>query len=264
MATHPIPKFWTQITVGSTNEDIVFDEGGGALIATLTNNDYWPDALATEVKAQLDAAGGDTYTVSIDDDTGLVTISSTGTFSLDTTNGASTFLVGGTNDTDGNALNNGDSAWGHFGWRQTAAATAVAASHESDVAISGAWYSSEPPRRWTPQQYEASVAVARATSGHRSHADYTGRAAKPTDNHPVERIDWSFEFQTQTTHDMYLDEAWPLWKDGRTIRVFPDNSDETGYQDCTLDEGDCKNPRAHNRVVGFAWWTIDVALWQEV
>lgn len=264
MATHPIPKFWTQITVGSTNEDIVFDEGGGALTATIPAASYWPDALATQIKTQMDAAGGDTYTVTIADATGLVTISSTGTFSLDTTNGNSTLLVGGTNDDDGNALANGDSGWGHFGWRQTAAATGVASSHTSDVWHGGSLYPTEPPQKWTPRQYEAAVGVAQAAEGQRVHADYTGRAAKPTTNHKVERIDWAFQFQGQDVHDLYLNDAWPLWKAGDTVRCFPDNTDDTGYQDCTLSPEDCKAPRAHNRRQGFAWWELLVSFYQEV
>lgn len=78
----------------SNNNVITFDEGGGDLTATITAGNYTKTELETEIKTRMDAAGGDTYTVSINTNTYLLTISSTGTFELDfrtSTNAASAY-----------------------------------------------------------------------------------------------------------------------------------------------------------------------------
>ncbi len=67
------------------NNIITFDEGGGALTATITPGNYTRSEIEAEIKTRLDAAGGDTYTVSISQNTYLLTIASTGTFELDFT-----------------------------------------------------------------------------------------------------------------------------------------------------------------------------------
>jgi hypothetical protein len=66
--------------VNDNNNKVYFDEGGGNLTATLTNGFYYPTDFATELKTQLDSAGGDTYTVTYSSITGKLTIGSTGTF----------------------------------------------------------------------------------------------------------------------------------------------------------------------------------------
>lgn len=51
------------IVITTANQDLDFDEGGGALLATITAATYTPTTLCAEIKAQLDAAGALTYTV---------------------------------------------------------------------------------------------------------------------------------------------------------------------------------------------------------
>lgn len=88
--------------VFNSNQNIlVFDEGGGDLIATITVGNYTRTELEVEIKTRMDALGSDVYTVSISQNTYLLTISSTGTFELDfttATNAASAFDALGFND----------------------------------------------------------------------------------------------------------------------------------------------------------------------
>jgi len=67
---------------GTQNNKIDFDEGGAELTATLTASTYDADTLATEIKTQMDAAGGLTYTVSYSDSTNKFTISAGANFTL--------------------------------------------------------------------------------------------------------------------------------------------------------------------------------------
>lgn len=70
--------------VAGVNDDIDFDEGGGPLVATVGVAVYTdPVVLGTAIKAALELAGADTYTVSYDRDIEKFIISSDGTTSLD-------------------------------------------------------------------------------------------------------------------------------------------------------------------------------------
>lgn len=51
--------------IAGTNDKITFDEGGGTLTATLTPGLYSGATMATEVKTQMEAVGGLTYTVTL-------------------------------------------------------------------------------------------------------------------------------------------------------------------------------------------------------
>lgn len=75
----------------SNNNNFVINEGGGDLTVTITPGNYTLSQFETALKTALDAAGGDTYTVSVDTSTYKVTISSTGTFELVFTSGASAY-----------------------------------------------------------------------------------------------------------------------------------------------------------------------------
>lgn len=78
-------KVWRSsgnFVIDTTNNKIDFKESGGGsqLTATLTAGSYTPSTLAAEVKAQMDAAGAETYTVAYSSATGKFTIASTGSY----------------------------------------------------------------------------------------------------------------------------------------------------------------------------------------
>lgn len=67
--------------IDSSNNKIDFNEGGSALVATLTSGTYTLAELLAEVKTQLESAGAGTYTLSADADN-KITVSSTANFEL--------------------------------------------------------------------------------------------------------------------------------------------------------------------------------------
>ena len=75
---------WGRFVIESgVNDALDFNEGGGELNATITAGTYTADTLAAEIKIQLDAEGGDTYTVTYSSSTNKFTIASDGsTFEL--------------------------------------------------------------------------------------------------------------------------------------------------------------------------------------
>ena len=69
------------IDIDSTNNTLLFNEGGSTLTATISGGSYTLSTLATEIQTQMDAAGAFTYTVSANS-SGTLTISATGSFEL--------------------------------------------------------------------------------------------------------------------------------------------------------------------------------------
>ena len=81
LRSHIRAKAWRSsgyFVIDATNNKLDFDEGGGELVATITSGNYTASTLATEIKTQLDTAGGDTYTVSYSTSDGRWTIASDG------------------------------------------------------------------------------------------------------------------------------------------------------------------------------------------
>lgn len=67
--------------IDSTNEILLFNEGGSNLTATITGGTYSLSTLAAEIQIQLNASGAYTYTVTANA-SGTLTISATGSFAL--------------------------------------------------------------------------------------------------------------------------------------------------------------------------------------
>jgi len=263
MATYSLPKFYCQLEIDAARRNIRFDEGAGWLVAQVPVGTYWPDVLATAIKTALDAAGTLTYTVTIADATGLVTIAATGPFQLDLSSGMSALLVGGTNKDDGvTVIPSGEAGWFDFGW-VVDAATGMSTSHTSPNPHGGGYYSPEPPQKWTPRQYESVVGEARAANGTRVVADYSGRANSPYDGHPVEQIGWTFQFQSAADQLRYTRHVWPLWKTGRTVRCFDDRT-AVAYQDCTLSPEHKRAPQMPRQQAGYEWYSLELAFFAEV
>ena len=66
------------------NDSFYFNEGGSTLSFALSSGVYYTTTeLATDLKTGLDAEGAEVYTVSISDNTGLITISATGAFEIE-------------------------------------------------------------------------------------------------------------------------------------------------------------------------------------
>ena len=75
-------KFYYMDSVSATTQYVDFDEGSTELTATLTSGSYSLTDFITELARAMTAAGGQTYTVSLNRSTRQITISATGNFSL--------------------------------------------------------------------------------------------------------------------------------------------------------------------------------------
>lgn len=109
--------FYYGHTITSENFSLDFDEGSGEIQASITIGDYSLTQLINEVKTQMDAVGGQVYTVSVDRESRLVTISASSNFDLLVTSGSragtSVFeLLGFTTDQTGSNSYQGSIASG--------------------------------------------------------------------------------------------------------------------------------------------------------
>ena len=119
MALSTFSKFYygSEVEIGFNKIDI--NEGSGELSGTLTLGVYSLTGLATELQQELNAIGNNTYTVSINRDSRIITISSSGTFSLLISTGTNSDsgvydLLGftGVSDLTGSTSYSGDTAIG--------------------------------------------------------------------------------------------------------------------------------------------------------
>ena len=82
MAVSTFSRFYYGYEITVDNRFINFNEGAGELTASVAIGSYTLTEILVAVKTAMDAAGTDTYTISVDRATRIITISSTGTFSL--------------------------------------------------------------------------------------------------------------------------------------------------------------------------------------
>lgn len=82
MALTTFSKFYYGYTFDTTNNIINFDEGGGELSAEISPGSFTLNNTLINIKTALDAAGANTYTVSVDRDTRRITIAADANFDL--------------------------------------------------------------------------------------------------------------------------------------------------------------------------------------
>lgn len=83
-------KFYYGIAVTTDSKWFDFDEGAGELNAEIPVGEYTLETLADAVEYALNEVGGDTYTVTVNRSTRIMTISSTGTFEVLISTGTNT------------------------------------------------------------------------------------------------------------------------------------------------------------------------------
>ena len=72
--------------INDLTNKLQFNEGSGSLTLTLTNGDYNGTDVASELQTKMNAVGSDTYTISYSSITKKITITSTGTFTIESCN----------------------------------------------------------------------------------------------------------------------------------------------------------------------------------
>jgi acylphosphatase len=122
-------KFYYGHTVGTSNRYIDFKEGAGPdLVATIDVGEYSLTDFIDKVSVALNNAGADTYTVTVNRTTRIITITSTGSFTLLCNTG----------------VNSGQSAFSLLGF--DAVDTGSASTHSGDFATGSEWVPQYKPQ----------------------------------------------------------------------------------------------------------------------
>lgn len=252
MATEPIPKLLGQITVTTgVNDKMAFWETvAGDNEVTISQGDYWPSALASEIQTKLNAVVSG-WTVSISDTTGKMTISrGSGWYPKNTTSETNQLWRGGDNNIDtGSALATGEVRPHHIGFQQDASYPSSATSHTGDIVIANCFFPSETPAEDPYYKLRKTVAVAEAVDGTLYHADYTGQGKG------VEQRRLRFEFQLEVKRFEAVNDWWRWYATtGGTIRYYPDRT-ASDYTDYKLAADSVDQDPFDRQQQGFAWYS---------
>lgn len=82
MALHTFSKFFYDFVIDSDSETLPFDEGTGEVIAEITRGSYAPTVGLFNIASAMNNAGTQSYSITLDRATRLVTISATNPFDL--------------------------------------------------------------------------------------------------------------------------------------------------------------------------------------
>tara|TARA_Y100000310_G_scaffold32580_1_gene30865 strand:+ start:2309 stop:3100 length:792 start_codon:yes stop_codon:yes gene_type:complete len=252
MATEPIPKFWGQIVVSSSNNTLDFWETSVTDSSiTVDSGTYWPHDLATEIQTKLNAVVSG-WTVSVSDTTGLLTIArGSGWYPKITASESNKLLTGGDTNVDTeSALATGERAPEHCGFVQDASYPSAATSHTADTTMHGCWFPTEPPAEDPYYKLQKQVRVSSTAQGTLYHADYTGRGKG------IEQRTLRFEYQLETSRYIAAVDWWKWYaSEGGLIRYFPDREDNTAYKEYKLPEEDCNREPWDRQQMGYYWYS---------
>ena len=209
------PAFVGKIKIDGDNNQIYWTEGS-LLSATMSLSGLqYPDAIASDIASQMtteSAASGSsyTYTGTFDVESGKVTISSTGSFSItNTTSQNNAIWSGGSLDSNGASLVNEQYGPEHLGFPKTATVS-TATEHTSNISV-GAYFSpTRPVYRDDEDPYQATVSVSKSEGGtsvaydftpvYTSTSDFLGGGYNATRNlflgdlTDADRTQWSLNF----------------------------------------------------------------------
>ena len=279
-------KFMGLITITTgVNDKIGWVEqsalgGPYGLTETIPAGDYWPDddggsdLLATMkalMEAKSDSAGagqdyagdGFNYTFSIDDDTGLVTVSANHTswgvgfqwYPTYQTNTADRIWSGGSQTA-------GRHGYQGLGWNVISPSSPWGQSFTSDVSHSNSWYPNQPIQQGTRPKNRSIVVEAESGGGDVRTYDFTGNPEDVADSSGVSYLDrWTIRYTriSETNRLWWFKEFWrPYAKqglpDGR-FRFYEDRS-AAAYHTCGLTGEILRESNFDRTITGYPLWTI--------
>jgi len=171
MALSKPPAFVGQINITSNNNEIYWREGVTDLNATITLDGLqYPDELISHIASKMtteSAASGSsyTYTGTFSVETGKVTISSTGAFSIrNTTALVGAIWSGGSEDSNGAAYTNDQYGPEHIGFPKEPITT-VADEHEGDIPVAGYFSPDRPVYQDSEDPFDAAVSISKSEGG---------------------------------------------------------------------------------------------------
>lgn len=249
MPTRTIPKFLGTIEITATNNTVTFfDSISGAHSASIPDGTYQVEDAMNLLATNMSAVASQTYTASINNETGQVTITATGNWELrNQTIYSNKILTGGD-------VAVGETGPNHFGFQVEAAAPGLALSFTGQVQHSNAWYPSEPPRTDNERLRPSVVVEGIALDGTSEVYDFTG------DSPNRELRTLTFDLLLQDDRDRWFDEFWiPYAKSGASFRFYVDRT-QSSYVDYRLTGPSLSDSNFQQRRRSYPYWGGTVSM----
>lgn len=252
MALQPPPKLIGRLTItsgGNDRLDWVEDDGVTPVSknTTITAGNYYPSEILDLLVVAMTAAStyGATYTYSINNTTGIITITAsggtlTGWYPKIKTTESDKLLTGGdvTAETQGRY---------HLGWYVDTAYPTAALSFSSDSSPAFEWFPSQPCQS-DDSRSAAVVSELSSLSGKQYVYNYSGSTALPvTDYRHTREI--GFMFLTDTDRANWLSMWLSYAQHGEVFRWYLDRTD-VAYEEMTL-TGESLHTHGPDRVSGY-------------
>lgn len=252
MALQPPPKLIGKLTITTgSNDRVDWTETNGVTPVnkntTLAPGNFYPSAILDALVTAMTAASsyGASYTYSISNTTGIITISAsggtlTGWYPKIKTTESSKLLTGGNvaAETQGRY---------HLGWYVDSAYPSYALSFSSDTAPAFQWYPSQPCQS-DDSRTQAVMSELVSLSGKQYVYNYSGSTAIPTIDYRHNR-EIGFLYLTDTDRANWLSMWLAYAQHGETFRWYPDRTD-VAYEEMAL-TGDSLHTHSPDRVSGY-------------
>lgn len=252
MALQPPPKLIGKLTITTgSNDRLDWTEDDGvtpvALNTVLTAGSYYPSEVLDALVVAMTAGStyGATYTYSISNTTGVITISASGGtligwYPMLRTIQSDKLLTGGdvTAETQGRY---------HLGWYVDTGYPVAALSFSSDTAPAFQWYPSQPCQS-DDARSQAVLSELVSLSGKQYVYNYSGSTTIPTIDYRHTR-EIGFLFLADTDRASWLSMWLAYAQHGETFRWYPDRTD-VDYEEMTL-TGDSLQSHSPDRVSGY-------------
>lgn len=245
------PRFEGQIEIiTGINDRLDWDENGTPLFTVLPAGTYWPNALIATLWGQMNvvssvSGAGRTYTGSIDDETGQLTLSvDTGVWFPKTTAAESNKLLTGG---DGTGYVFGNRGPNHLGFELAGSYLAAAQSHTGDIYIANGFHPNQPTDTDTGDRRRITSAQSIDLSGQAFTRVFSNPTAPPTfRNMSFQLIKEGPRTQWFETHLFYASAGKPF------LLHKPRNASSVGTY--ILTGGSLSDPSFEDQQHHQAWW----------
>jgi hypothetical protein len=262
MAVQPPPKFIGRITIeAGENDRVDWVETNGVTPVdkntTLTPGTYYPTTILDALVVAMSAASsyGASYTYSVDNTTGIITLSASGGTLTGwrpklTTSESDKLLTGGdvTQETSGD---------NHMGWHVDSAYPSYALEHASETASAYCWYPTEYCQT-DDSRSEGVVSELNSLGGKQYVYNFSGNSTLgSTDYRHIRSV--SFTYLPSADQAAWLADFWlPYAQFGNRFRFHRDRT-SASYEEMTL-TGDSLPNHTPARVSGYAWFTQGIQM----
>lgn len=241
-----IPCFRGLITIDSTNSELQFHDGTALQTATITEGDYFPSALASEITTEMNNESAETFLASITEE-GKIEVSGTAAWYPITVGGYPSLWTGGD-------VTLGQAGLDAIGYLVSLSNPPAALVQTSPNTVGKSFYPDQPLEEDDEGKPISTTAAFVTAGGKQFVYDFTG------DSNYSDPRSLSFRYLSQESKDQFNEAFWrPYAKSGGRFQFFQDrsvlDSEEYVLSDPTLSRLDWARS-----VPGLPLWSLPLTM----